>query len=83
MTDEIVYIRDNILGNETNASSNKLEYIDNFCIAFCEYLGNTLLNKDQNDCLLTLLNNHSSIDDVIIEKAEKAKNSLSIPELLE
>ena len=54
MTDEVVYIWDNILGNEANASSNNLKYIDNFCITLFEYLGNTFLNKDQNDCLFAL-----------------------------
>ena len=83
MTDEVVYIWDNILGNETNAPSNYLEYIDNFCIALFEYLGNTLLNKDQNDCLLTLFK-YPPVPSmrVIIEISEKVKNSLNKTGLL-
>ena len=83
MTDECVYIWDNVLGNEMNSPSNNLEYLDNFCIALFDYLTNTLLNKDQNDCLLTLFKFPPVPSmNVIIELSEKVKHSLSKSGLL-
>ena len=78
MTDECVYIWDNILGNEMNAPSNNLEYIDNFCIALFDYVSNSLLNKDQNECLLTLFK-YPPVPSmgVIIELADKVNKTLS------
>jgi TBC1 domain family protein 5 len=52
--EDCIYIWDNILANEFNISSKNLEYIDYFCVAMFDYVSESLLTHDQNECFICL-----------------------------
>ena len=75
--EDCVYIWDNILANEFNVSSKNLEYIDYFCVAMFDYISNSLMSLDQNDCFITLFKYppFQSIN-TLVEWSEKVKENI-------
>ena len=73
-TEDCLYIWDDILANEFNISTNNLEYIDYFCVAMFDYIGDDLLKHDQNECFLCLFKYPPfQTIDILITLAEKVK----------
>ena len=76
-TEDCIYIWDNILANEFNASSKNLEYIDYFCVAMFDYISEDLLKHDQNECFLCLFKYPPfQTIDLLISRAEAVKANI-------
>ena len=75
--EDCVYIWDNIFGNEFNISSKNLEYIDYFCVAMFDYISDSLLTHDQNECFLCLFKYPPfQTIDILVGWAEKVKGNI-------
>ena len=75
--EDCILIWDNILANEFNVSSKNLEYIDYFCVAMFDYISNSLMDLDQNECFITLFKYppFQSIN-ILVEWSEKVKENI-------
>ena len=75
--EDCVFIWDNIFGNEFNISSKNLEYIDYFCVAMFDYISDSLLTHDQNECFLCLFKYPPfQTIDILVGWAEKVKGNI-------
>ena len=76
-TEDCILIWDNILANEFNIPSKNLEYIDYFCVAMFDYIGEDLLKHDQNECFLCLFKYPPfQTIDILITSAERVKANI-------
>ena len=76
-TEDCLYIWDDILANEFNLPTRNLEYIDYFCVAMFDYIGEDLLKHDQNECFLCLFKYPPfQTIDILITLAEKVKANI-------
>ena len=75
--EDCVYIWDNIFGNEFSIPSKNLEYIDYFCVAMFDYISDSLLTHDQNECFLCLFKYPPfQTIDILVGWAEKVKGNI-------
>lgn len=75
--EDCIYIWDNVLANEFNIPSKNLEYIDYFCVAMFDYIGDNLLTHDQNECFLCLFKYPPfQTIDILVNLSEKVKEKI-------